>query len=154
MKKRFLLILLTVIMVLTTFVFTGCQSTAETCQITVIIGDNTYSLETDCRTLHEVLKQLYADGKISAYDYSGTELTPYVIKVDSVEDTYAVDYHYIAVFHNIDEMSLQTFSSVDFQPITIEYDGTTFYYSYVGVALLPIVDGAVYYIFATTEFYY
>ena len=154
MKKRILVIILAIVMVFTAVSFTGCKTSNETCQITVIIGDNTYNLETDCRTLHEVLQQLYADGTIAAYDYSGTEFSPYVTKVDTVADTYAVDAHYIAIFHNIDEMALQTFSSVDYKPITIEHNGITFYYSYVGVALLPVVDGAVYYIFATTEFYY
>ena len=154
MKKRILVIFLAIVMVFTAVTFVGCKSSNETCQITVIIGDNTYNVETDCRTLHEVLKQLYADGTIEAYEYSGTEFSPYVTKVDTVVNTYEIDYHYIAIFHNLNEMALQTYSSVDTKPITIEHNGITFYYSYVGVALLPVVDGAVYYIFATTEYYY
>jgi hypothetical protein len=154
MKKSFLVFLVAILLVVSTLGFAACSETQRVeSSVTLIIDGRTIQADTDARTVHELLQQLYKKNVIKAYTFSGTAFSPYIEQVDEVKDTFFEDGKYITLFHDIEDMALQQFN-LSFQPITIEAFGKTFYYSSVGVALLPIVDGATYYIFATNENYF
>lgn len=154
-KQRILAIILALVMVMTSVLLVACTNEkGELCSITVIIGEKTYQVKTETRTLHEALQEMLANKVISVYEFSGTQFSPYVTKLDTIADTYSVDQKFITVFHNIDDLSLKMLSSTTYQPFTKVVNGETFYCSAVGVALLPVVDGASYYLFATNEMFF
>lgn len=150
-KRRILLALLALLLALSSFIFAGCGQTQEQelCKVTVVLGDKSYEAETRVRTVHELLQEMKANGVIEAYEFSGTRFTPYVTKIDTVVGKFEVDGKYIAVFHDIDEMSLKYYGLAGY--VTKEHMGREFFYSNIGVALLPVVDGASYWFFATDE---
>ncbi len=140
MKKRILLIVLSVVLALSAFAFAGCQPEGQRdlAKVTVILGEETYNVETKAETLHDLLIEMKEEGVISMYEFSGTDLTVYVTKIGELEVSEANQY--IALFHTIDDPVLQWLEGG-----TKTINGVEYFYSSAGVAVLPINDGAIYY---------
>ena len=127
--------------------------------ITVYIGEKEFAVTTRKSFLHDVLKDLKAGGKISAYAYSGGELSPFFTRIDDLEQDTA-NYKYYTVWHTVDEFSLKsvyagfmagrgeklTEGEDEYATVFVatSYKQRTMFYSNVGVGLLPVVDGAAY----------
>lgn len=127
--------------------------------VTVYIGEEDFEVTTRKAFFHDILKDMKKQGLISAYDFSGGELSPFVTQIGDLMQNVAENKYY-SVWHSIDEFSLKTVYS-GYMPgrgatktegtepyqttfVVTEYEGKTLYYSNVGVGLLPVVDGAVY----------
>ncbi len=129
--------------------------------VTVYIGDKTLEVTTEQAYLHGLLKELYADGRISAYVYSGDENSAFASQVDAVVQ--GVNGPYISVWHSLDEFALKSVYNSQFAEYNpsrsevIEEDGTRFiaythngvtlYLSGAGLSQLPLRDGGVYAVF-------
>lgn len=127
--------------------------------VTVYIGEENFEVTTRKAFFHDILKDMKKQGLISAYDFSGGDLSPMITQIDDLMQN-AAEYKYYSVWHSIDEFSLKTVYS-GYMPgrgttkeegtapyqttfVVTEYEGNMLYYSNVGVGLLPVVDGAVY----------
>ncbi len=127
--------------------------------VTVYIGEENFEVTTRKAFFHDILKDMKKQGLISAYDFSGGDLSPMITQIDDLMQN-AAEYKYYSVWHSIDEFSLKAVYS-GYMPgrgttkvegtepyqttfVVTEYEGNTLYYSNVGVGLLPVVDGAVY----------
>lgn len=139
----------------------GFESDFSEKDVTVYIGDEKFEIVTRKTFLHDVLKDMYSQDLISAYEYSGGNLSPFVTQVGDLQQNFA-EYKYYTVWHSIDVFSLKGVYSNDYgmpgrgvqkvegeEPyqtvfVVTEYKGTVLFYSNVGVGLLPIVDGGVY----------
>ena len=127
--------------------------------VTVYVGEEKFDIVTRKAFLHDALKDLKNGGKISAYEYSGGELSPYISQVGDIMQDFAGGKYY-SVWHNVNEFSLKGVYS-GFKPgrgelktegeapyqttfVVTAFKGTELFYSNVGVGLLPLVDGAVY----------
>jgi len=178
MKKRIALIVLALVLVTALgFTLVACNNSLEAQirdlqnkvngyeqdfaekTVTVYIGESKFELTTRKSFLHDVLKDMKKDGQLSAYEYSGGELSPFMTQVGDLEEDSA-NRKYYSVWHSIDEYSLKSVYN-GYMPgrgeqkiegegdyatafVATTYKGTTLYYSNVGVGLLPVVDGATY----------
>lgn len=122
--------------------------------VTVYVGDECLEVTTRQAFLHTLLKELKKDGKISAYEYSGGEVSPFITQIDDLQQDSANGKYY-SVWHNVDSQLCSVVS--DWQPSRVvpkdiygtSYATTTYhevelYYSNVGVGYIPVVDGCVY----------
>ena len=125
--------------------------------IVVYVGEKRFEITTRKAYLHDVFKDLLAEGKISAYEYGTDDLNPYITAIDSLEQNWQENKYY-SVWHNVDNFSLKGLDSSWGNPsrATIEtddygtvyvvtiLDGVKLNYSAVGVGILPLVDGCTY----------
>ncbi|MDR3215901.1 MAG: hypothetical protein LBT55_00610 [Clostridiaceae bacterium] len=127
------------------FAFTACGTNEKTepVSVTVIIGEKTLEVETNADKVIDLLTDLKNEGKISAFVYSGSKYGAYVTELDALKED-ALGGVYIAVYHNIDDIGLHDFDAVDYSVITKEINGNTYFFSGVGISLLPVEEGAVY----------
>jgi len=144
--KKLLSIIMTLLLLATSVcTLYGCQLTSSRTRnqvsITVIIGENELSVDTMESNLHMVLVELLDGNKISSYVYSGSTYSVYITQIDELTPTVASN-EFITVFHSIDDDGLKMYG-VD----NVVVGDKTLYCSGVGVSMLPIVDGATYYIF-------
>ncbi|MEG1528348.1 MAG: hypothetical protein RR248_00775 [Clostridia bacterium] len=121
----------------------------EAVKCTIIIGEETFAVETKTRTLHEALLELKENKIITTYEFTGTTFSPFVTKLCKLESS-SQSRTFIALYHDIDDASLKLLDSITWQPITTLVNGKTYFSSNVGFALLPIVEGATYYIILAT----
>lgn len=146
--KRKLLLVAVVAMTICAFAFalTACNPPAEGEKtVNVYIGEQRYSVTTEGLYLFDALKKLSENEGI-ALDYSGSKYGAYITAVGELKpDTAAREY--ITVYHDIDDDGLKGFGVAD---VELTHDGKIFYYSGVGVSLLPLEDGASYWLFVTT----
>ena len=180
-RKRVAIIVATVlVVVLAVFCLAACNNTSLEEQIrdlqnqingfetdfsekdvTVYIGDEKFEIVTRKAFLHDVLKDMNSQGLISAYAYSGGNLSPFVTQVGDLHQNFA-EYKYYTVWHSLDVYSLKgVYSEQNGMPgrgttkvegegdfattfVVTEYKGVELFYSNVGVGLLPVVDGGVY----------
>jgi hypothetical protein len=121
----------------------------ETKAVTVYLGEEALSVETRQDKINGLLKELLEAQKISAYKTDGFGYGIYVTQIGALVGDSAAG-TYIAFYHDINDYALQDYAE-DYSAITEEIGGKTVFYSGVGVALLPVVDGASYY-FAVKSF--
>ena len=127
--------------------------------ITVYVGEKEFSVKTRKSFLHDVLRDLKNEGKISQYTYTGGDLSPFVTQIDDLQQDFD-NFKYYSVWHSLDIFSLKQVYS-GFMPgrgvqktegegeyattfVATQYRGKLLYYSNVGVGPLPIADGAAY----------
>lgn len=162
-RKRVAFILATVLVVaLAAFCFVACGDTnVGEKSVTLYIGDKTIEVVTEQTNLHGLLKELYAQERISAYVYSGDDSSAYASQIDELVQ--GANGAYISVWHNVDKFALKSVyqeAFAEYNPsrsevsdegrtkfITTSVSGVRLYYSAVGNSGLPVVDGAVYAIF-------
>lgn len=135
----------------------GYEADFEEKQVVVYIGEKRFDVTTRKAYLHDVIKDLFEEGKISAYEYGNDDLNPFISAIDVLEQNYAESKYY-SVWHNVDNFSLKGLDSSWGNPsrATIEtddygtvyvvtiLDGVKLNYSAVGVGILPLVDGCTY----------
>ena len=138
----------------------GYEADFEEKTVVVYIGDDKYEVTTRQAYLHDLLKDLKEEGKISKYEYGTDELNPFISAIDDLEQD-TVNNKYYSVWHNVEVFALKGLNSTWGNPgrSTIEADdfgnefvvttvaGTKLYYSSMGVGTLPLVDGCTYAIF-------
>lgn len=172
-----MIVTLVAVLILCAFALTACDSDLESKlqdlqnkingyeqdfsekSITVYIGEKEFEVVSRKAFLHDVLKDLESEGKISAYEFSGGNLSPFITQIDELNQVEA-EYKYYSVWHNVNEYSLKSVYTT-YVPSRAQqkvegegayatvfaattYEGCELYYSAVGVGLLPLVDGAVY----------
>ena len=129
--------------------------------VTVYIGDEKFEIVTRKAFLHDVFKDMKSQGLLSAYEYSGGDLSPFVTQFGDLQQNYA-EHKYYTVWHSVDLYSLKgVYSEKNGMPgrgttkvegegewattyVVTEYKDVELFYSNVGVGLLPVVDGGVY----------
>ncbi len=119
--------------------------------IKIYIGDDEpIAVATKENKVFYVLSGLVEENRIATFAFSGDKYGAFITKLN---DLYYDTSHYISVFHTIDDANLKGVNYVydestgNYVPgeSSLEHKGVTFFYSNVGVASLPIVDGASYY---------
>lgn len=122
--------------------------------VTVYIGEDCFEVKTRQPFLHSLLKELKKDGKISVYNYSGGEISPFITQIDELQQE-SENGKYYSVWHNVDSQLCSVVS--DWQPsrviakdiygtsyATTIYNDIELYYSNVGVGYIPVVNDCVY----------
>lgn len=183
MKKSVVIaVLLVSVLVISAFIFTACDSSLrdeidklkqeiddlqqqvggyeadfEEKTVTLYIGEKVFNITTRKAYLHDLLKDLFERGEISAYDYGADDLNPFVSAIDTlVQDT--ANGKYYSVWHNVEVYALKAVSSSWGNPsratieddgfgtlhVVTEYCGVKLYYSSTGIGVLPLVDGCTY----------
>lgn len=142
MKKIKKIIAVVFVALLLTAVFSSCikpQEGLKTVEIT--IGENSHILETNENYLHGALLELKNKGAIATYEVSGSEEGVYITKIDGITFDSQRGFGFISVYHTIDDITLIDTSGY-MEDIVLK--GVTFKASGVGVAMLPLYDGAKY----------
>ena len=135
----------------------GYEADFEEKSVVLYIGEDKFEITTRKAYLHEAIKDLLKEGKISCYEYGTDELNPYITAVDDLQQDTA-NYKYYSVWHNVDVFALKQAPSEwgnpgraeietdDFgsQYVVTTVDGTKLYYSSTGVGTLPLIDGCTY----------
>lgn len=135
----------------------GYEADFEEKDVVIYIGEKRFEVTTRKAYLHDAIKDLLKEGKISKYVYGTDELNPYITAIDDLQQDTA-NYKYYSVWHNVDVFALKSAPSEWGNPgrATIETDdfgsqyvvttvgGTKLYYSSTGVGTLPLVDGCTY----------
>lgn len=125
--------------------------------IVIYIGEKKFEINTGKAFLHEALKDLKNEGKITAYDYGQDDLNPFLSAVDVLQQDLA-NYKYFSVWHNVDNFSLKAVYSEYGNPgrsyvkeddygtkfVVAMIDNNELYYSNVGVGILPLFNGCTY----------
>ena len=135
----------------------GYEADFEEKSIVLYIGEDKFEITTRKAYLHEAIKDLLKEGKISCYEYGTDELNPFITAIDDLQQDLA-NYKYYSVWHNVDVFALKGLDSSWGNPgrATIEddgygtkyvvtnYCGVKLHYSSMGVGTLPLVDGCTY----------
>ena len=135
----------------------GYEADFEEKNIVIYIGEKRFDVTTRKAYLHDAIKDLLKEQKISKYEYGADELNPYISAIDELQQDTA-NYKYYSVWHNVDVFALKsapsewgnpgraTIEADDFgsQYVVTTVDGTKLYYSSTGVGTLPLVDGCTY----------
>jgi membrane protein implicated in regulation of membrane protease activity len=135
----------------------GYEADFEEKQVVIYIGEKRFDVTTRKAYLHDVIKDLFEEGKICAYEYGNDDLNPFISAIDVIEQNYAEGKYY-SVWHNVDNFSLKGLDSSWGNPsratieadeygnrfVVTQIDGVTLNYSAVGVGILPLVDGCTY----------
>ena len=137
----------------------GIEADSSLKTVEILIGDESFEVTTRKAFLHDALKLLKEEGKISTYTYSGGEINAYITAVGELKQDFAAGKYY-SVWHNVDNSSLWAPYSDDFKPsrgyskagdfgtyTATKAGGVELYYSNVGVGILPLFDGCTYAIF-------
>lgn len=106
--------------------------------VTVIIGEDKYSVTTDAEYVHELLLEM-KETKGITYEFSDSAYGATIEKLGALENDSVTWTKWIGVYHDIEEMDL---IAVGFD---VEYDGKTYHSSNLGVETLPVKNGATYY---------
>lgn len=117
----------------------GYEGSSEEKTITLTVGESVFEFTTRVNNLHDALIEMKEKEIISAYVFDGSGFGVYVTEIGGLKAD-AAEFSYIAVFHDIDDAALKDF----YNPDPLDQGGKTYFYSNVGVALLPVVDGASY----------
>ena len=135
----------------------GYEADFEEKNVVLYIGEDRYEITTRKAYLHDAIKDLLKEGKISKYEYGTDELNPFISAIDDLQQNTA-NYKYYSVWHNVDVFALKQAPSEwgnpgrteietdDFgsQYVVTTVDGTKLYYSSTGVGTLPLIDGCTY----------
>lgn len=134
----------------------GIEATTTEKDVTLYIGEKQFDVTTRLSFVHELLKQLFSEGKISAYTYSGSDLNAFASQIDDLDQNFSEGKYY-SVWHNVDNDSLKAVYDEAWHPSrafkkqgefasfsATEFKGKELFYSNVGVSILPLVDGCVY----------
>ena len=135
----------------------GYEADFKEKNVTIYIGEEKFEVITRKAYLHDAIKDLVKEGKISQYVYGTDELNPFITAIDDLQQDTA-NYKYYSVWHNVDVFALKGLDSSWGNPgrATVEDDGfgnmfvvttcheTKLYYSATGVGTLPLVDGCTY----------
>ena len=135
----------------------GYEADFEEKNIVLYIGEDKFEITTRKAYLHDAIKDLLKEGKISQYEYGTDELNPFITAIDDLQQDTA-NYKYYSVWHNVDVFALKGLDSSWGNPgrSTVEDDGfgnkfvvTTYgnvklYYASNGVGTLPLIDGCTY----------
>ncbi|MDR2635025.1 MAG: hypothetical protein LBC13_03475 [Clostridiales bacterium] len=142
-KKAAALLSAAVMIAVLLFAFAACDETlkAEPVSVTLIIGDKTLTTETREEKVVGLLTELKKAGKISAFEYTGQKWGAFVTEIDALKGD-STQGTYILLYHDIDDSGLHEFGSEGV--IKREIDGKSYFFSGVGVSLLPVEDGATY----------
>jgi hypothetical protein len=114
----------------------------EPVSVTVIVGEKNLTVETTAGKVRDLLTELKAAGEISAFEYAGSKYGAYVTEIDALKGD-SLQGTYIALYHDIDDMALQDFAS-DYSILTKDIGGKAYFYSGLGISLLPVEEGATY----------
>ncbi len=106
--------------------------------VTVIIGNQKYSVNTDAEYVHNLLLEMKETSGI-IYEFSDSEYGATIEKLNALENDSASWTKWIGVYHDIDDVELITAGFDE------EYDGKTYCSSSLGVENLPVRNGATYY---------
>ena len=123
--------------------------------IVVYIGDEKFDITTRKAFLHDVLKDMKASSKISAYEYSGGDVSPFITQVGDLQQDFE-NYKYYSVWHSLGESGLKSVYN-NYAPsrgeqkdewgtkyVVTTYNDVLLYYSSVGVGYIPVIEGATY----------
>ncbi len=142
MKKLIFAILIFAPILVFSLALFACDVTPENTgekSVTIIIGDDTYTLKTSKAYVHDALCELRDTQGVNYVFEDG----PYGATIIGLNGLYTtVDWSkYVSTYHTIDDVTIRDMSSyaTDF-----EMGGKTYYTSGVGVSSLPLVDGATY----------
>jgi len=149
MFKKVALVFVSLLIISSLFLFSSCnlknigKPEYEDGQktITVVVGETEYTVKTESNYLHEVLLEMKNDGAID-YVFETSSYGSYPTKVGSL-DSKSTTNTYIALYHNIDDITLRGDIGEYAMP-GINFKGDSYYYSSVGVDMLPIFDGKTY----------
>ncbi len=125
--------------------------------VVVFVGEKRFEITTSRAYLHEVFKDLLEQNKISRYQYSGDEKSPYISAIDILEQD-VENGKYYSLWHNVDNFSLKCLDSPYGNPgrasveeddegnkmVVATHHGVRLYYASVGAGALPLVDGCTY----------
>lgn len=128
---------------------TGLEQTSTEKTVNILIGDKPYEITTRMGNLFDVLGEMKSKGTISVFDYTGSGLDAYIKAVDTLVGSDA-DRTFIAIYHDIDNYSLKGTDYQTGEIATTVANGKTYFFSNVGCAILPLVDGASYYLAVQT----
>lgn len=123
--------------------------------VVVYVGEDRLEITTRKPFLHDVLKELKVTSKISVYEYSGGEVSPFITQVGDLHQDLASNKYY-SVWHTLSESGLKSVFS-EYAPsrgeqkdewgtqyVVTTYNEILLYYSSVGVGYIPVIDGATY----------
>lgn len=105
-------------------------------QATIIIGAQTYSVQTEAEYLHDALLELKAAGKIE-YEFTLGEYGAFVTKLNELEGT-ANYSKWIGVYVDSDDSEL---ASPGYDETV---DGKVYHSANLGVSDMPLLDGLTY----------
>lgn len=123
--------------------------------VTVYIGEEEFQITTRKAFLHDVLKEMKATSRIPVYEYSGGEVSPFVMQIGDLRQDIAGNKYY-SFWHSLGESGLkcvyngyapsrgETREEWGTEYVVTTYKGTMLYYSSVGVGYIPVSDGATY----------
>mgnify|MGYP001292924443 CR=1 FL=1 len=112
--------------------------------VVIIIGEREFALNTQAAFLHDALLELKETGEIEVYSFSGSGTGIYIDELSGLDAS--AQNSFIGVYHNIDDATLIDYQYGGSQTV----GGETFRSSNVGVAALPLVDGAKYLLTVST----
>ncbi len=135
----------------------GYEADFEEKSVVIFIGEKRFDLTTRKAYLHQAIKDLYEEGKISVYEYGDDDLNPYVTAIDNLVQNFENNKYY-SVWHNVEVFSLKGLNSSWGNPgravveddgygnmfVVTNYAGHKLYYSAVGMGILSLIDGGVY----------
>lgn len=128
---------------------TGLEQTSTEKTVSILIGDKSYEVTTRMGNLFDVLNEMKSKGTISVFDYTGSGLDAYITAVDTLVGSDA-ERTFVAVYHDIDNYSLKGTDWQTGEIATVTVGEKTYFFSNVGSAILPLVDGASYYLTVQT----
>ncbi|MEG2540411.1 MAG: hypothetical protein RSB59_01365 [Clostridia bacterium] len=146
-SKRIIVAMLVVLTVVCSAVFmTACGkddklNNNSQKSITIYIGETSVAATTTTGNMYDLFTEMKANGKLSAFECDGSKYSAYLTKLN---DLSPAKNQYIAVYHDINDMGLQEFDNTTFLVKSVVHFDKTFYFSGVGITLLPVVDGANY----------
>ena len=123
----------------------GATATVEPKAVLVIVGQgNDYKMivaKTNAEYMSGLLLELAEQQKVT-YQHSESQYGTYVEALGNIQP--ASSNEWVAVYHDIDDVTLR--GDLGSWPMeNAEYGHITFFSSSVGVDLLPIIDGHIYY---------
>lgn len=151
LSKILIAILLVAILTAGVFALAACGDNEDDSVKTVeiIIGEGESAQRhlyvTNRANLFDVLSDMSLQGIISGFNYTGSVTSvakdAFVTSIGALSPAYGTT-EYIAFFHTLDDITLRDMG--EWALPDIQSDGKTFYYSGVGIQLLPAIDGESY----------
>lgn len=105
--------------------------------VSVVIGEQSYSLKTDAEYVQDLLVEMKDAGKIQ-YEFSTSQYGAYMTRLNDLSPSSSSEW--IAVYHDIDDMTLKDMQYGE----AIQKGGKSYFTASLGVSSLPVRNGASY----------